>query len=58
MRLNCTSKKCEVPQILDLLASLNETPYLVAIDELEFKCDPKKRKEFELDIMISTFTLK
>ena len=29
--------------------------YAHAIEELKIKCDPKKRQEFKLDIVVSTF---
>ena len=43
-------------QALDLLAKLNENPYLVGIEEFRLKIDPKKRSEVELNITVSTFT--
>lgn len=52
--LKCTGK-CKFGQVLDLLAALKENPYLVGIEEFEIKCDPKKRKEFELNLTVSTF---
>lgn len=54
LRLKC-SCKCNLAQALDLLAGLNENPYLVGIEELKIKCDPKKREEVELDLTVSTF---
>jgi succinate dehydrogenase flavin-adding protein (antitoxin of CptAB toxin-antitoxin module) len=41
--------------VLDFLAQLNENPYLVGIEELKIKCDPKKRGEVELDLTVSSF---
>jgi hypothetical protein len=49
---------CRFEQLLDFLARLNENPYLVGIEELKIKCDPKKRGEVELDFTVSTFTKK
>ena len=46
---------CRFTQVLDFLARLNENPYLVGIEELKIKCDPKKRGEVELDLTLSTF---
>ena len=46
---------CKFTQVLDFLARLNENPYLVGIEELKIKCDPKKRGEVELDFTVSTF---
>ena len=54
LRLKC-SAKCRFGQVLDLLASLNENPYLVGIEELKIECDPKKRQEVKLDLTVSTF---
>lgn len=51
--------KCTFEQLLDFLATLNENPYLVGIEELRFQCDtkqpPDKRKEVEIDLTVSTF---
>jgi hypothetical protein len=46
---------CKFVQVLDLLARLNENPYLVGIEELKIKCDPKKQGEVTLDLTVSTF---
>ena len=53
LRLKC-SAKCRFGQVLDLLASLNENPYLVGVEEIRVKCDPKKPQEVELDLTVST----
>ncbi len=50
------SAKCRLSQALDLLARLNENPYLVGVEEFKIKIDPKKRSEVELKLTISTFT--
>ena len=47
--------KCKFGQMLDLLANLNENPYLVGIEELKIRCDEKKRQEIELNLTVSTF---
>jgi hypothetical protein len=54
LRLKC-SAKCSFRQALDLLANLNENPYLVGIEELKIECDQKKRQDVKLDLTISTF---
>jgi hypothetical protein len=54
LRLKC-SGKCNFEQALDLLAGLNENPYLVGIEEFKIKCDPKNRQAVELDFTVSTF---
>ena len=48
---------CRFSQVLDLLARLNENQYLVGIEELKIKCDPKKKGEVELDLAVSTFAI-
>jgi hypothetical protein len=55
LRLQCRRGKCKFGQILDLVAKLNENPYLVGVEELKMKCNPEKRQEFELDLTVSTF---
>ena len=47
---------CKFTQMLDFFARLNENPYMVGIEELKIKCDPKKRGEVELNLTVSTFT--
>ncbi|MHC4168993.1 MAG: hypothetical protein ACYSWQ_18740 [Planctomycetota bacterium] len=56
LHLSCKASKCQFSQVLDLLARLNENPYLVGIEEFSLKIDPKKRTEVELNITVSTFT--
>lgn len=46
--------RCKFTQALDLLAKLNENPYLVGIEEFRMKTDPKKPQEVELDLTVST----
>ena len=55
LHLVCTAK-CKFSQVLDLLAKLNENPYLVGIEEFRLKIDPKKRSEVQLNLTVSTFT--
>jgi len=54
LRLKC-SATCGFRQVLDLLANLKENPYLVGVEEMRIKCDPKKPQEVELDLTVSTF---
>lgn len=54
LRLKC-SAKCRFGQVLDLLVNLKENPYLVGIEEMRIKCDPKKPQEVDLDLTVSTF---
>ena len=54
LRLKC-SAKCKFTQVLDLLADLKENPYLVGVEELRIKCDPKKPQEVDMDLTVSTF---
>jgi len=53
LRVKC-SGNCKFEQALDLLAGLNENPYLAGIEEFKIKCDPKKRQDVELDFTVST----
>jgi hypothetical protein len=55
LRLQCRGK-CQFGQLLDLLAGLNENPYLVGIEEMRIKCNPENREEFEIEnLTVSTF---
>jgi len=54
LRLHCCGK-CNFSQALKLLAVLRENPYLVSIEDMQLKCDPKKRQEMELILTVSTF---
>ena len=54
LRLKCNAT-CRFEQLLDLLANLKENPYLVGVEEMRIKCDPKKPQEVELDLTVSTF---
>jgi hypothetical protein len=55
LRLQCRHGKGKFGQVLDLLANLNENPYLVGIEELRIRCNVKNRQEIELDLTVSTF---
>ncbi|UCD56045.1 MAG: hypothetical protein JSV16_09335 [Candidatus Hydrogenedentota bacterium] len=50
-----TRGKCGFDQLLELFTKLYENPYLVGIDEMRMECDPKNRREFKLDLAVSTF---
>ena len=50
-----TRGKCSFEQMLDLFTKLNENPYLVGIEDMRMECDPKNRREFKLDLTVSTF---
>jgi hypothetical protein len=52
--LKC-SAKCRLTQVLDLLAGLNENPYLVGIEELRLRCDQQKPQAVEMELTVSTF---
>ena len=58
LKIQCKGK-CKFDQLLDLLASLRENPYLVGIEELRIECDtkqpPDKRQEVEIALTASTF---
>lgn len=54
LRLQCRGA-CNFAAALDLIAALNENPYLVAIEELQLKCGAKTREEMDLNLTVSTF---
>ena len=54
LRIKC-SAKCRFGQVFDLLARLNDNPYLVGIEEMRIQCDPKKRQDVDMDLTVSTF---
>jgi len=47
--------RCELPQMLNLLGSLNENPYFVGVEELDMKPGTQNRNELEFTITVSTF---
>jgi hypothetical protein len=53
LRLKC-SGKCGFGQILNLLADLKNNPYLVGIEEMRIKVDPKNQQQVEFDLTVST----
>lgn len=53
MNIQCKAK-CKFTQVLDLLAKLNENPYLVGVEAFKMKCDKSKPQEVELDLTVST----
>ena len=54
LRLQCRGN-ANFSQIMDLLAGLNENPYLVSIEEIKIECGKKKREEMSLSLTLSTF---
>lgn len=54
LKYQCRAK-CNLNQILDLLANLNSNPYLAGIEEISFKCDQKNRQQMDLVLTVSTF---
>ena len=58
LRIRCRGK-CKFEQLLDFLATLQENPYLIGIEELRLDCDAKqpadKRKDVDVDLTVSTF---
>lgn len=53
MNIQCKGK-CKFTQVLDLLARLNENPYLVGVELFKMKCDKSKPQEVELELTVST----
>jgi len=41
-------------QLLDLLAGLNDNPYLLGIEDIQFKYGTKERKEMDIVLTVST----
>lgn len=56
LRLKCESN-CKFTQMLDLLANLKANPYLLGIEEIRIKCDEKKRKEGQIELVLTVSTL-
>ena len=56
LRLQCKAR-CNLQQVLDLLAGLNENAYLVGIEELQIKPDARERQNVDLVLTVSTFVL-
>jgi hypothetical protein len=54
LRLQCRGKG-KFAQVLDLLAGLGDNPYLVGVEELQLKCDTKKREQMDVVLTLSTF---
>ena len=54
LKYQCRAK-CNLNQILDLLANLNSNPYLAGIEDISFKCDQKNRQQMDLVLTVSTF---
>jgi len=54
LRLQCRGKS-KFAQVLDLLAGLNENPYLVGVEELQLKCNQKNREQIDMVLTVSTF---
>ena len=46
--------KGKFTQAMDLLAALNENPYLLSVEEFEMTVGKKKREEMELSLIVST----
>ena len=53
LRLQCKGK-CNLAQAMDLLAALYDNPYFAGVEELQLKCDAKKRQEVEIVLTVST----
>lgn len=53
LNVQCTAK-CKFTQVLDLLARLNENPYLVAVEVFKIKGQKGKPQDVELNLTVST----
>jgi hypothetical protein len=54
LRLQCRGRG-KFAQVLDLLAGLNDNPYLVGVEELQLKCNQKDREQVDIVLTVSTF---
>lgn len=54
MRLKCRGN-CRLEQMFDFMATLEENPYLVSVEECKLKCDEKDRANIQFDLTVSTF---
>ena len=54
IRLECRGK-CNFGQAMDLIAALKGNPYYVGIEELQLKCDAKKRNNMNIVLVVSSF---
>ena len=54
LRLQCRGKG-KFAQVLDLLAGLNDNPYLVGVEELQLKCNQKSREQMDIVLTVSTY---
>jgi len=53
LRLKCMAR-CQFGQVLNLLAALKNNPYLVGVEELRIKVDPKNQQQVDLELTVST----
>lgn len=54
LQLECQGSG-KLDQVLNLLAGLNENPYLLALEQFDLKCGPeKKRQEMTVSFTVST----
>lgn len=54
MKVQCKGK-CKFDQSMNLLASLYDNPLFVAVEEFKIECNPKKRTEMEMSMVVTTF---
>lgn len=52
--LECRGQ-CRLEQIFDLLADLDENPYLVGVEKMNIRCDSNNRNQMEVDLTMSTW---
>ena len=51
LKIQCRGK-CKFNQAVDLLEKLYDNPLFVAVEELKLECDPKKRTEMQISIVV------
>jgi len=54
LRLQCKAR-CQLAQVLDLLARLPENKYFVGVEELQIRPDSRNRQEVDIVLTLSTF---
>lgn len=52
LKVTCKTK-CKFDQVLNLLANLNDNPYIIGIEQLRLQCDEKNRQDLEMTLTVS-----
>lgn len=54
LRIQCQGQ-CELKQVFDLLACLNENPCFVGVEDIQLVTDSKDRNKVDMKLTVSTF---